>query len=150
MRKVINTLLLFTLLFTFAGCGEKEYVRDTSSGEILEVRLDDALTMAENKEESLIIFTQSTCKDCIKLKKILLPYLENHNIFINEVVLDNEGTSKEEIQNNRKKINKIFPEFNSTPSMYYVKDGKIIDEIFEVTSEEQLDEWVVKNKLDAK
>ncbi|EGT3617164.1 thioredoxin family protein, partial [Clostridium perfringens] len=115
MRKIINTLLLFTLLFTFVGCGGKEYVRDTSSGEILEVRLDDALTMAENKEESLIIFTQSTCKDCIKLKKILLPYLENHNIFINEVVLDNEGTSKEEIQNNRKKINKIFPEFNSTP-----------------------------------
>ncbi|HHD2754420.1 TPA: thioredoxin fold domain-containing protein [Clostridium perfringens] len=150
MRKIINTLLIFILLFTFVGCGEKEYVRDNSSGEILEVRLDDALTMAENKEESLIIFTQSTCKDCIKLKKILLPYLENHNILINEVVLDNEGTSKKEIQNNRKKINKIFPEFNSTPSMYYVKDGKIIDQIFEVTSEEQLDEWVVKNKLDAK
>ena len=64
--------------------------------------------------------------------------------------MDNEGTSKEEIQNNRKKINEIFPEFDSTPSMYYVKNGKIIDEIFEVKSEEELDQWVVKNKLDAK
>ena len=64
--------------------------------------------------------------------------------------MDNEGTSKEEIQNNRKKINKVFSEFDSTPSMYYVKNGKIIDEIFEVKSEEELDQWVIKNKLDAK
>lgn len=34
--------------------------------------------------------------------------------------------------------------------MYYVKNGKIIDEIFEVKSEEELDQWVIKNKLDAK
>ena len=78
------------------------------------------------------------------------PYLENHNIKINEVVLDNEGTSDEEIQNNREKINSIFPKFNSTPSMYYLEDGKIIDEIFEVTNEKELDEWVMRNKLDLK
>ena len=34
--------------------------------------------------------------------------------------------------------------------MYYVKNGKIIDEIFEVKSEEELDQWVIKNKIDAK
>ena len=34
--------------------------------------------------------------------------------------------------------------------MYYLKDGEIIDEIFEITEEEQLEEWVVKNKLDKK
>lgn len=149
MRKILSILFIFTMLFTITGCGEREYIRDSSKGNISEVKLDDALTMAK-KDEIIILFTQSTCKDCILLKEILIPYLENHNISIREVVLDNEGTSKEDIQNNRKKINEIFPEFNSTPSMYYLKDGKIIDEILEVTSEEQLEEWVVKNKLDSK
>ena len=149
MRKITKIVFIFILLFNLVGCIEGNYLRDTSKGSIVEIKLDNAITIAE-KEESIILFTQSTCKDCINLKKILIPYLENHKVNINEVILDNEGTSKEEIQNNRKKINEIFPEFDSTPSMYYVKNGKIIDEIFEVKSEEELDQWVVKNKLDAK
>ncbi|MCX0397379.1 thioredoxin family protein [Clostridium perfringens] len=149
MRKITKIVFIFILLLNLVGCIEGNYLRDTSKGSIVEIKLDDAILIAE-KEESIILFTQSTCKDCINLKKILIPYLENHKVSINEVVLDNEGTSKEEIQNNRKKINKVFPEFDSTPSMYYVKNGKIIDEIFEVKSEEELDQWVIKNKLDAK
>ncbi|HAT4220493.1 thioredoxin family protein [Clostridium perfringens] len=149
MRKITKIVFIFILLLNLVGCIEGNYLRDTSKGSIVEIKLDNAITIAE-KEESIILFTQSTCKDCINLKKILITYLENHKVSINEVVLDNEGTSKEEIQNNRKKINKVFPEFDSTPSMYYVKNGKIIDEIFEVKSEEELDQWVIKNKLDAK
>lgn len=144
MRKITKIVFIFILLLNLVGCIEGNYLRDTSKGSIVEIKLDNAITIAE-KEESIIL-----CKDCINLKKILIPYLENHKVSIHEVVLDNEGTSKEEIQNNRKKINKVFPEFDSTPSMYYVKNGKIIDEIFEVKSEEELDQWVIKNKLDAK
>ena len=84
------------------------------------------------------------------MKEVLTPYLENHSVEINEVILDKEGTSDEEVQNNRRKINTVFEDFNSVPSMYYLKDGEIIDEIFEITEEEQLEEWVVKNKLDKK
>ena len=40
--------------------------------------------------------------------------------------------------------------FNSTPSMCYLKDGKIIDELIESKSEEVLDDWAVKNKIDPK
>ncbi|WP_243122108.1 glutaredoxin domain-containing protein, partial [Clostridium perfringens] len=117
MRKITKIVFIFILLFNLVGCIEGNYLRDTSKGSIVEIKLDDAILMAE-KEESIILFTQSTCKDCINLKKILIPYLENHKVNIHEVVLDNEGTSKEEIQNNRKNINKVFPEFDSTPSMY--------------------------------
>lgn len=148
MKKIITLIMILILSFSITGCNK--YTRDNSGGSITEISLDEALDLAKAKDESIILFTLSTCKDCRKLKEVLLPYLEDHSLEINEVVLDNEGTSDEEVQNNRRKINTVFTEFNSVPSMYYVKDGVSIDEIFEVTEESQLEEWVVTNKLDRK
>lgn len=148
MKKFINIAIILLLVFSLAGCGQ--YTRDNTSGEVTEMALDEALTMAKEESETIVLFTLSTCKDCKKMKEVLIPYLENHSVEINEVVLDKEGTSDEEIQNNRKKINTVFKEFDSVPSMYYLKDGEIIDEIFEITEEKELEDWVVKNKLDKK
>ena len=136
------------MIFSFVGCNQ--YTRDNTSGSITEINLDESLTIAKEESETILLFTLSTCKDCKKMKEVLTPYLENHSVEINEVILDKEGTSDEEVQNNRRKINTVFEDFNSVPSMYYLKDGEIIDEIFEITEEEQLEEWVVKNKLDKK
>ncbi|EKY28797.1 thioredoxin family protein [Clostridium celatum] len=148
MKKFINIAITLILIFSFVGCNQ--YTRDNTSGSITEINLDEALTIAKEESETILLFTLSTCKDCKKMKEVLTPYLENHSLEINEVILDKEGTSDEEVQNNRRKINTVFEDFNSVPSMYYLKDGEIIDEIFEITEEEQLEEWVVKNKLDKK
>lgn len=148
MKKFINIAITLILIFSFVGCNQ--YTRDNTSGSITEINLDEALTIAKEESETILLFTLSTCKDCKKMKEVLTPYLENHSVEINEVILDKEGTSDEEVQNNRRKINTVFENFNSVPSMYYLKDGEIIDEIFEITEEEQLEEWVVKNKLDKK
>lgn len=149
MKRFTILILVFMLvIISITGCGN--YKRDTSSGSVVETRLDDIIKMVENKETFVVNFSRSTCKDCIKFNKILEPYLEDHNLNIKEVVLDNEGTSDEEIQSNRKKINSVFPDFNATPSTYYVKDGEIVDEIVEAKTEVELDEWVLKNKLDKK
>ena len=148
MKKFINIAITLILIFSLVGCNQ--YTRDNTSGSITEINLDEALTIAKEESETILLFTLSTCKDCKKMKEVLTPYLENHSVEINEVILDKEGTSDEEVQNNRRKINTVFEDFNSVPSMYYLKDGEIIDEIFEITEEEQLEEWVVKNKLDKK
>lgn len=148
MKKFINIAITLILIFSFVGCNQ--YTRDNTSGSITEINLDEALTIAKEESETILLFTLSTCKDCKKMKEVLTPYLENHSLEINEVILDKEGTADEEVQNNRRKINTVFEDFNSVPSMYYLKDGEIIDEIFEITEEEQLEEWVVKNKLDKK
>ncbi|EOU1921375.1 thioredoxin family protein, partial [Clostridium perfringens] len=66
MRKITKIVFIFILLFNLVGCIEGNYLRDTSKGSIVEIKLDDAITIAE-KEESIILFTQSTCKDCINL-----------------------------------------------------------------------------------
>lgn len=44
----------------------------------------------------------------------------------------------------------VFSDFNAVPVMYYLKDGEVVDEAIEITTEEELDQWVVKNKLDKK
>ena len=148
MKKFINIAITLILIFSFVGCNQ--YTRDNTSGSITEINLDEALTIAKEESETILLFTLSTCKDCKKMKEVLTPNLENHSVEINEVILDKEGPADEEVQNNRRKINTVFEDFNSVPSMYYLKDGEIIDEIFEITEEEQLEEWVVKNKLDKK
>ncbi|MEG1287333.1 MAG: thioredoxin family protein [Clostridium sp.] len=150
MKKILALMVVFILgITTLMGCSGG-YTRDTSSGSIVEERLDTIIEMAENKEDFVVIFTQITCKDCIIAESIMTPYLENHSVEIKDVVLDHEGTTDEEIQANRKKINSVFPNFNATPSMYYVKDGKVVDEIIEFSEEAELEEWVVKNQLDKK
>lgn len=148
MKRFIGILIIFLLIINVVGCNQ--YTRDTSSGSITEVTLDESLNLAKEEKETIILYTLSTCNDCRNLKQVLKTYLENHSVEINEVILDNEGTSDEEIQNNREKINTVFPGFNAVPSMYYLKNGEVIDEAIEITTEEELEEWVLKNMLDKK
>ena len=148
MKKFTGIIIIFLLIFSFIGCDQ--YIRDNSSGSITEITLDESLKLAKDEKETIILYSLNTCNDCRNLKEVLNTYLENHSVEINEVVLDNEGTSDEEIQSNREKINTVFSDFNAVPAMYYLKDGEVVDEAIEITTEEELDQWVVKNKLDKK
>ena len=152
MKKFIKLSIVLTIIMSlFISCGTNTTgKRSTEPGIISIVSLDDAMDLANKNKESIILFTLETCKDCKIMKDVLNPYLENHELEIYEVNLTAEGTSDEEIQNNREKINTVFEEFNSVPSMYYVKDGKVIDEVTYVTEESELEEFVVNNKLDIK
>ena len=57
---------------------------------------------------------------------------------------------KEERSENLKKIRKTFKELDSTPTLYYVKDGKIEEEILGLTEEDDFDDFVKEYKLDEK
>ncbi|MGL5381579.1 thioredoxin family protein [Clostridium sp.] len=149
-KKLVGMVLACTLIITsLTGCAGS-YERDTSSGKIVEISLDDALQKVEDGDTFAVMFTQTTCNDCRKLKSIMTPYLEEHGATFFDVVLDYEGTTKEEIQNNRRKINTVFDSFDSTPSVYFVNKGKVKSELPRITTEEELDAWVVEHKLDNK
>lgn len=148
MKRFIGIIISSFLILSFFGCNQ--YARDNSSGSITEVTLDESLKLAKEEDETIILYSLTTCSDCIALKAVLSSYLDNHSVEINEVVLDNEGTSDEEIQANREKINTVFEDFNAVPSLYYLKDGKLVDEAVEITTEDELEAWVIKNKLDKK
>lgn len=150
MKKITKVLLLISALVILSFTGCSSYERNTDSGERMITLLEDVITMANNNETFIVLLGRSSYEDCIELDKVLNPYLENHGVKIYDVDLDNEGNSEEEIQRNRKKINSVFPNFNAIPSIYYIKDGEIVDEMIEETSEEALDNWIIKNKLDAK
>lgn len=147
-RKILLLMTTFLVFLLFVGCSS--YKRDTSPGSLTEVSLDEGLKLAKESKEAIVMFTIDTCKDCKILKKFLGPYLEVHSVEINEVRLEREGNTEEDRKNNRKKIQEVFPTFDAVPSIYYVKDGKVVDELIEAKDEIELDQWVVKNKLDKK
>lgn len=151
MKKIIRlcsiaacTLLLFT------GCGSK-YERDDNPGRVENITVSQMQKKIENKESFAIVFTQTTCSHCIDFKKMLDGYLLDHNVVLYDVVLDEAPASQR--KSDLKKIRETFPEMNETPSLYYVKDGKM-DNLLENgddgLTEEKFDNWVQRYKLDEK
>lgn len=75
----------------------------------------------------------------------------DHNVVLYDVVLDEAPASQR--KSDLKKIRETFPEMNETPSLYYVKNGKM-DNLLENgddgLTEEKFDNWVQRYKLDEK
>ena len=61
MRKITKIVFIFILLLNLVGCIEGNYLRDTSKGSIVEIKLDDAITIAE-KEDINSLFRKSQSK----------------------------------------------------------------------------------------
>lgn len=99
--------------------------------------------------EFVIVFTQSTCGYCAEFHEMFESYRKNHHVVIYEVPLDEE---KELPSVNRALIQTYFPNFDSTPGIFYAKDGKCINGInqSQKLNEELFDNWVQKYKLDKK
>lgn len=54
---------------------------------------------------------------------------------------------------NIKKIEKMFPNFVGTPGIFYIKDGKLVNQLDNETqdlTEKLFDDWVKTYKLDEK
>ena len=49
MRKITKIVFIFILLLNLVGCIEGNYLRDTSKGSIVEIKLDNAITIAEKE-----------------------------------------------------------------------------------------------------
>lgn len=137
---------IFFCLMLLTGCSG--YERDDSPGYITYITLNDMKQMMEDKNEFVIAFTQSLCGYCQDFHKLFSEYSKNHHVIIYEVLLDNESGTPNE---NRKLIQEYFPGFDTTPGIFYAKDGKVYDQLSNVKiTEEVFDNWVQKNQLDGK
>lgn len=147
MKKMLY-VIVFVCTLVLSGCS---YDRDSEPGEVVSIRVDEMAEMIENKETFPILFTQTTCGHCIDFHAMLDTYLLNHNVVLYEVVLDEAPQSKREA--NLKTIRTTFKDFNETPSLYYVKDGKLEHQVStetEIISKDRFDDWVQDYKLDEK
>lgn len=111
------------------------------------ISLDDMQKMMEEKQEFAIVFTQSMCGYCKDYHEMFEEYAKDHHVVMYEVLLDKETASPRE---NRALIQKYFPGFDTTPGIFYAKDGACENQITQRLDEEVFDNWVQKNQLDEK
>lgn len=147
--KLKKMLLCLTLCFMICGCSSNdEYLRSNKQGKVIDITLAEMKEKIEDGDTFAIAFVTTYCNYCLQFHTIFNEYIKNHEVILYQVILDNETTSEEE---NLNLILEYFPEFYSTPGIFYVKDGKkvnYLDVYHSGISEEIIDEWVVEFKLD--
>ncbi|MEG2489255.1 hypothetical protein [Anaerorhabdus sp.] len=150
MRSIKKIVLICFVVLFCEGCSSNSYERDTSKGSINFITLEQMVKKIENKETFPIMFTQSMCGYCRDFETVLNPYIKSHHVIIYDVVLDKEETTPAE---NLKIIKKYFQRFEFTPGIFFVKDGENANQLKPSgnhITEDDLDTWVVKNKIDGK
>lgn len=147
--KYFRTISLVSTVFLLSSCTNNEtYERDTSPGEVVTITLDDVDKKIADKETFLIVLSQSTCEHCILMSNMIYEYKQDHRFTLFNVTLDAEVGNENTI---KKRIHINFPNFEITPSLYYVENGKLKDELQHPNSEiteKSFDTFIMKHKID--
>ncbi len=147
MKKIFIVLLMTLMLF---GCSN-DYERDFSEGFMQEIMIDELETKMNNNDTFVFLVKQYGCKGCIEFKNEMELYLPNHHVEIYYVDLSNEDNG--ERSDVLDTIRKYFPSMDYTPALYYVENGKEVDELEsgeEGLTKEKMEAWVVRYQIDKK
>lgn len=150
MGKKSFLLLIIALSIMVSGCG-KFYNRDTRPGEIIKISMEEMETMMKEKETFTLVVTREYCKYCAEFYELMESYLKNHHVKIYDVNIDeNFGAKSDE---NIEKIEDMFPNFVGTPGIFYIEDGKLINQLDNESQDltkTLFDNWVQDYKMDEK
>ena len=148
--KIRRYLCVFAfVLVSLVGCGGEGNNETTKEpGQVVEINTDALVKKMNDKEDFAIVFTQTTCGHCETFLKKMDKYMKNHNVVLYNMVLDKES----DVDKALKKLKEPFPEFTSTPDIYYVEKGVIKSRFWSEFQEKGLDdetfhEWVMKYGL---
>lgn len=134
------------LLVVLSGCSGSGTTSEP--GKVETITTAQVVEKMNNKEEFVVVFTQTTCDHCKIFMNMLDEYLPKHNITMYDMILDHEGNREQAL----KELGTLFPDFTGTPDIYYVKDGKIESRFWDEYQSEGLTEttfnaWVNKHEL---
>jgi predicted bacteriocin transport accessory protein len=115
MKKLLIIGLL--ILVTLTGCKAKPQISFKAA--------DDIRTMIENKETFLLYFGRSDCTACIEFKPILIDFMENHDLVVYGIESDDVKLHTKEVVDQW--IADFAPSLKWTPTMFYFKDGVVVD-----------------------
>lgn len=130
--------------------GKETYERDSSPGQKISLTLEEMRQMIDEDQSFLIVFTKEDCPYCIEFAAVCERYIQNHNLTVYEVNLTAENRSEND---NRMIIQTYFPEFNTVPGVFSVRNGEEESylNLYQLgISEEILDNWVLEYRLDEK
>ena len=107
------------ILMLVSGCGESG-----TPGRLEQINMAALTEKMNNKEDFMLVITQTGCGHCTTFHNMLNEYLPDHNVIVYEVLLDWK-TNKEGAQQALAELNAIFPDFNGTPDLYCMEKGEI-------------------------
>ena len=137
MKKIIIIMLSIIL----CGCthtvsnkdtvinnSEKEAIVELRPGEgaVKKIPMQDVFDKMENNETFVVMLSQTYCNACLSFFMETDPYTEEIGLTLWDIILDDEKTSEEE---NLKLTNEKFGYFSTTPSIYYIENGKVKDSL---------------------
>lgn len=140
-------LLLFMCVLCMTGCSSSdEKQKDTypkpqisaGQGEVRSLTLDEAIEKKNGKESYLLILTQTYCSHCLNFFMETDAYTKESGITLWDVTLDKEERSQTKILS---LIKENFGEFSSTPSLYFIADGKVQSSLLSSESDVDLEAY---------
>ncbi|MFV0381188.1 MAG: thioredoxin domain-containing protein [Breznakia sp.] len=138
MKKI---LVLGLCCFLFACSGQKEEAKitlDANAGEVVALRMDGLIKKIENKETFVFLFSQTYCGSCMRFFAQSDAYTKEVGLTLYDISLDKEDTSKAQQQ---EIFDQYFSGFQATPTLYFIKAGKVVDELNASQEEVTLDAY---------
>lgn len=155
MKKLLCIMLV---MLSVAGCQKQDVpptetdtkieVLEQGKGETVGITLDELNEKLKNKESFVMMFSETYCRGCMSFFMANDKITQEYGIKLWNVTLDKEERTPQE---NLEIIHKNFPEFESTPSIYCVVNGKVQDsliglEVGSITNEVYLD-FLTRNNI---
>ena len=126
----------------------EKYQRDMTPGRTIPIKIKDIEKLVQNKKEFTIVLTLTSCTKCQIFESMFEDYKMIHHVDLYKIVLDEEEGDEDALLN---QIHKFFPDFESTPTLYYVKNGSIVDTCqTDLFDEATFDQWVQQHQIDKK
>lgn len=124
MKKIVIGMLCLWLV----ACGGKQTTSkielNAGKGEVVGLTLDELVTKLEQKETFVFLFSQTYCGSCMNFFAQSDAYTTEVGLTLFDVTLDKETKSEAEIQTI---LDTYFDDFSATPTLYFVRDGKVVD-----------------------
>ncbi len=128
---------------------EKEAIVELQPGKgaVKKILMQDIFDKMDKKETFVVMLSQTYCNACLSFFMETDAYTEEIGLTLWDIILDDEKTSEEE---NLKLTNERFGYFSTTPSIYYIENGKVKDSLCannEKVNLESYKKFLIDNKI---
>lgn len=125
--KKVGVLCLCMLCFTACTGKEVNVIKTDSKSELKQMSLKELEKKIKNKDEFMVMITQSTCSYCNTMKRTLIPYFREHpDVEFYEIEMDMLGDKVSDTEASFSKLQALVPSFSGgTPEYLYYKDGTL-------------------------
>ena len=120
--------------------------KTTTTDGFINISISDAAQKIESGDTFILQFSKTTCRYCKELEAIESPYLLEREIPIYRILTNDEES---EYDSESDFITKNFSDRKTVPSVYWIKDGEVMNKLPIVDKENQsyiFTEWVEDNE----